>query len=236
MASIRSRTGQTKEETEVREAYDVKSMKAPNPKEVPSLMPTLTPLISSCKILSHRLLAALALGLGLQRNFFEDSHQEILSSTFTNSSLLRLLHYPPVPDAVPKNSTRCGAHTDYGTTTLLFQDATGGLQVRNPDGLWVDADPIPGAILFFAADLLQLWTSKKVLATEHRVIIPKEEVRQKVSRYSITLFLHPDDEVIVKPIDGSSDPPPINARQHVMNMLAKTYDISSAVTPKSEIP
>lgn len=51
---------------------------------------------------------------------------------------MRLLYYPPVPpeDDGPccqRNGdvyTRCGAHADYGTFTLLAQDSEGGLEVR----------------------------------------------------------------------------------------------------------
>lgn len=56
-----------------------------------------------------------------------------------NPSTMRLLYYPPVPpedvgpccqnDAV--HYTRCGAHADYGTFTLLAQDSEGGLEVRS---------------------------------------------------------------------------------------------------------
>ncbi|KAJ3343523.1 hypothetical protein HDU93_008182 [Gonapodya sp. JEL0774] len=67
---------------------------------------------------------------------------------------------------------RIGAHTDYGTLTLLFQgivfslsfldtlhrsshglaDSVGGLQVQTPNGDWVDATPIPGSIVVNAGE------------------------------------------------------------------------------------
>lgn len=63
----------------------------------------------------------------------------MLTAEGRNPSTMRLLYYPPVPpedvgpccqtDAV--HYTRCGAHADYGTFTLLAQDSEGGLEVRN---------------------------------------------------------------------------------------------------------
>ena len=46
-----------------------------------------------------------------------------------NSSTLRLVHYPPVPENYDPTAKRIGAHTDYGTFTFLFQDDQGGLEV-----------------------------------------------------------------------------------------------------------
>lgn len=61
----------------------------------------------------------------------------MLSSDGRNPSTMRLLYYPPVPpeDEDPcvhsgaVTYTRCGAHADYGTFTLLAQDSEGGLEV-----------------------------------------------------------------------------------------------------------
>lgn len=44
---------------------------------------------------------------------------------------LRTLYYPPLTDDdVKPGVVRCGAHSDYGTITLLFQDDIGGLEVN----------------------------------------------------------------------------------------------------------
>ena len=67
---------------------------------------------------------------------------------------MRLLHYPAVPKAVLDKApaVRAGSHTDYGTVTLLFQDLNGGLQVRTPEGAWLDVPPKEGAIVINAGE------------------------------------------------------------------------------------
>ncbi|XP_071520189.1 uncharacterized protein [Panulirus ornatus] len=210
---------------ELREAYDVKWIDGVFPdKEVPSLRPAASDFVRTCLDLTTRLLTALALGFGLDRNFFTSTHQHICNGQ--NLSILRLLHYPPVPADTPENSTRCSSHTDYGTMTLLFQDDKGGLQVRDRGGNWVDAEPIPSTILVNVGDLLQFWTANEFIATAHRVLIPSEELRLRCARRSIAFFVHPDDPVTIKPFDSSDTCQPVNAKEHVLEMFNKTYRLS----------
>ncbi|XP_042883831.1 2-oxoglutarate-Fe(II) type oxidoreductase ppzD-like [Penaeus japonicus] len=207
---------------ELREAYDVKRSDGVFPdEEVPFFRRDAESFINTCKALSLRLLKAVAVGLDLDESFFVDTHQEICSDN--NASCMRLLHYPPVPEAVPAEAIRCGAHTDYGTITLLFQDDIGGLQVRDRNNEWVNADPLPGAILVNVGDILQFWTADKFVATEHRVLIPEEEKRMKTSRRSVVFFVHPDDPVLIKPLGSSSAYPPVTAREHVLRRFKETY-------------
>ncbi|XP_071520194.1 uncharacterized protein [Panulirus ornatus] len=173
------------------------------PDEVtPSFRPAVGAMIESCTSLTTRILTAIAIGLDLDRDFFTSAHKCMIKKGSMTS--LRVQHYPPVPDDVSEDAIRCGAHTDYGTITLLFQDDMGGLQVRDREGNWIDAEPIPGTIVVNVGDLLQFWTAYKLIATTHRVLIPSQGLRRKTSRLSISFFVNPDDQVLVKPPDGSS--------------------------------
>lgn len=50
-----------------------------------------------------------------------------------NHNEMRLNHYPATTIEEIRNGSvrRTGAHTDYGTLTLLFQDRSGGLQIQD---------------------------------------------------------------------------------------------------------
>ncbi|XP_052865702.1 uncharacterized protein LOC128272031 [Anopheles cruzii] len=98
--------------------------------------------------------------------------------------------------------TRCGAHADYGTFTLLAQDSEGGLEVKLPGtDRWKRVGHLPGAILINAGELLSTWTGEKICALEHRVIIPKEETIRTRGRHSLAFFVHPDNCISIAPID-----------------------------------
>lgn len=68
---------------------------------------------------------------------------------------------------------RVGPHTDEGVLTLT--DRQGGLQVRTPDGEWVDAPSVPGALTVNVGDLLARWTGDRWRSAEHRVLPPPVE-------------------------------------------------------------
>jgi isopenicillin N synthase-like dioxygenase len=44
----------------------------------------------------------------------------------------RLIDYTPVT-ASPDSQNGCGAHTDYGTFSIIFQDGTAGLEMEAPE-------------------------------------------------------------------------------------------------------
>lgn len=116
-------------------------------------------------------LSALALGLDL------DNDQYFLRYHDGHGNQLRLLHYPPIE--TEKLSTgaaaRIGAHSDWGTITLLFQDECGGLQVEHPDkpGTFIDATPVKNAMVVNVGDLLMRWSNGKIqLYTAHTPLLP----------------------------------------------------------------
>lgn len=48
-----------------------------------------------------------------------------------------------------------GEHTDYGVLTILKQDNSGGLQVKNRDNQWIDAPPINNSFVINIGKLQQ---------------------------------------------------------------------------------
>lgn len=137
---------------------------------------------AKCKDLHMEVMRAIAVGLGIDETWF-DTYTDVGDNT------LRLLHYPEVRKdvfSVNPGQVRAGAHSDYGSITLLFQDSRGGLQVESPNGTFVDATPIDDTVVVNAGDLLARWSNNNIKSTIHRVVEPPE-VQGDVhpARYSI---------------------------------------------------
>ena len=137
---------------------------------------------------------------------------------------LRFLRYPA--NLVPRGSQLgAGAHTDYGSITLVFQQDVEGLEVCGMDGAWHRAPPVPGCALLNTGDLMQRWTNDRFRSTLHRVL-PIEGPRD---RYSIALFVDPDTAVNVECLESCvarDEParyPPITAGEHIRRKIAATH-------------
>ncbi|KOB71861.1 Flavone synthase I [Operophtera brumata] len=135
-----------------------------------------------------------------------------------NASTMRLLYYPPVPpedegpccpsDAV--HYTRCGAHADYGTFTLLTQDSEGGLELGD---------------------------SYQALSNTHNV--PTGAYARARGRHCVAYFCHPDNDAILPPLPLRVAPAPaplpfapvhitlhhrlLNAAHHLQKRFKETY-------------
>ena len=179
---------------------------------------------------------AIALGMGLDEHFFD---------TFTDGgdNNLRLLHYPAVKKSVFKlnpGQVRAGAHSDYGSITLLFQDSVGGLEVQSPKGTWVRATPIENTIVVNAGDLLSRWSNDRIRSTRHRVIQPppKPEDMQDAddenakfpARYSIAYFCNPNFDRWIEALPGTWEEDEkgkryegIKSGEYLVRRLAATY-------------
>ncbi|XP_065372212.1 1-aminocyclopropane-1-carboxylate oxidase-like [Calliphora vicina] len=97
---------------------------------------------------------------------------------------------------------RCGAHTDYGTFTLLAQDSEGGLEVKIPGSeKWQRVGHLPGAILINCGEILSIWTQSRYPALQHRVVVPEQEHIRTRGRHSIAFFCHPDNLTMISPND-----------------------------------
>lgn len=134
-----------------------------------------------------------------------------LSQCHTGSACrLRLIRYPAVsiPSSIPGGGAsttldiRAGAHSDYGSLTLLFQQPsdTGGLQVQIPSTeAWLDVRPVPDSIVVNIGDALEFWTAGRLRSTLHRVVFPRSE-QEAGDRHSIPFFVQPDSSVLLRPL------------------------------------
>ena len=93
---------------------------------------TIQKLYSNLENLRKFILRLIATGLGMEDiDFYVRGHSHI-GNHCENTTTMRMLYYPPInniSDVLP-DQFRIAEHTDFGTFTMLFQDANGGLQVR----------------------------------------------------------------------------------------------------------
>ncbi|KAM9884288.1 UPF0676 protein C1494.01-like protein 4 [Verticillium dahliae] len=166
-----------------------------------------------CHSLCLRLLYLLGLGLDVSPpDFFSSAH---LPSRGSSGTILRLLYYPATsasnaaPDAV-----RAGAHSDYGSITLLFRlEGQAGLEILTRENAWApvpvrppgtEDDALP-PILVNIGDLLSYWTNGLFRSTVHRVVFsgdaaPVEGESDTGPRYSIAFFCHPVGATALEPV------------------------------------
>ncbi|MFQ3614807.1 MAG: 2-oxoglutarate and iron-dependent oxygenase domain-containing protein [Cyanobacteriota bacterium] len=172
----------------------------------------------SASMATQHILRAFALALQLPVDYFASRHDR-------QHFILRMLHYPPLPEHLQAGQTRAAAHTDYGSITLLFQDSVGGLEVRNQQGEWIPAPWIPGAILVNTGDLMQRWTNHEFCSTPHRVVLPTGPQVQR-SRYSTAFVVYPNFDAEIACVGHHGrDPlyPPILTQDYVLGRLQATY-------------
>ena len=141
-----------------------------------------------------RLLSAVARYLGLAPDWFDPAVKD-------GNSVLRLLHYPPIP--ADAEGVRAGAHEDINLITLLLGAEEAGLELLDRQtGQWLAIKPPPGAMVINVGDMLQRLTNHVLPSTTHRVVNPPPE-RRGVSRYSMPFFLHPAPDFLIETLPAT---------------------------------
>ncbi len=110
-------------------------------------------------------------------------------------NLLRIIHYPPLSGNEELNSIRAAAHEDINLLTVLVAGSQPGLQVLDNNESWLDVTTDKNTIVINSGDMLNMASDNYYPSTTHRVINPDPD--SNVSRYSMPLFLHPRDEVVL---------------------------------------
>jgi len=195
---------------------DERAVYAPNlwPSAVPSLRPAVEAYYRSMANLAATVMEAFAVALGLDEHVFDDLID-------AHGSALRIAHYPAMDEAPLPGQFRAGAHTDYGTLTILWTDGEPGLQVQTAAGNWLDVEPVEGGLIVNLGDLMERWTNDRWRSTMHRVIAGP----QVGSRLSIPFFHNANWDATVECIvaDGESPKyPPTTAGRHLMEKFRST--------------
>lgn len=165
----------------------------PGCEAVPSFIAEGRAIYAELETLAARLLEAVAVSLELDRNYFA-THVE------GGNSILRVLHYPPAPDA-PADAPRAGSHEDINLITLLVGSSADGLEVLDKEGEWIPVRAHARNLTVNVGDMLQNLTGGVLRSTTHRVVLPAGAQRNQ-SRYSLPFFLHPVGPMPLDPIMG----------------------------------
>ena len=172
--------------------------------------------------LASKIMRIFALALDLPENYFDKMINDPISA-------LRMLNYPHSGTAPQPNQLRAGAHSDYGSLTILRADAApGGLEIRSPEGHWVAVPALPGAFIVNIGDLMALWTNDRWVSTLHRVVNPPADHSGSTRRQSFAFFHQPNWDAEISCIPtclAAGEKPkyaPVRSGEYLMNKFQRT--------------
>ncbi len=170
--------------------------------------------------LADRLLRVFAVSLRQPERFFEPF-------TARHTSTAAVLHYPPQHIPAQPGQLRAGAHSDYGTLTILHKPAPArGLQVRMPSGGWLDVTPPAGCLIVNIGDLLAEWTGGRWVSTLHRVVNPLAGLADR-GEISVPYFHQPDYDAVVRPLDQPGSPTGVIAGRHLADKVDRMHAMTA---------
>ncbi len=146
---------------------------------------------------SEGLLSLMAIALELPEDYFRpliDRH----------TSAIRALRYPALVannPAVRGGALRAGAHSDYGTVTILRTDGVVGLEVQTLDGTWVPVAPEPETFVVNLGDSIAQWTNDRWRSTLHRV-----STASNAERHSMAFFHMANWDTVIECLPTCREP------------------------------
>jgi isopenicillin N synthase-like dioxygenase len=198
---------------------------APNvwPGEPPAFRPVWRAYFGAMEGLAATLMRVFALALDLPEQFFDDTIDKHISK-------LRVHRYgEQVTEPLP-GQLRAGAHTDYGSLTILrTDDAPGGLQVHHRRGEWIDVATIADSFVVNIGDLMMRWTNDRWISTLHRVVNPPRDQARGRARISVAFFHQPNYDAVISCLPtcrGADEPakyPPITSGDYMRAKVRQTH-------------
>ncbi len=158
------------------------------PAEIQEFQPVMSKIYRSLDEAGKVMLEALTFSLDLPRDYFTRMMSE-------GNSILRLLHYPPIPEGVDPRCVRAAPHEDINLITILVAATSSGLQLKDRDGKWLSVDSDPNSLIVDAGDMLARLTNDVIPSTTHQVVNPDDGTNGH--RYSMPFFIHPNPDAML---------------------------------------
>ncbi|MBM7118503.1 isopenicillin N synthase family dioxygenase [Archangium primigenium] len=186
------------------------------PEEVPTFRENTLALFNALDDAAAVMLQAIAEYFELPRTTFSDMAQD-------GTSVLRVIHYPPLKEKFVPGAVRAAEHEDINLITLLCEGTASGLEILTRDGEWIPVDTLRGQIVVDSGDMLSRITNGIIPATTHRVVNPPS-LAEDNTRYSMPFFVHPYPECMLEALPGTTSPekpgqPPITADAFLQQRL-----------------
>ena len=171
--------------------------------------------------LAANLMRIFSVALGVPERTFEDK----IDKHITNFSVIR---YPGQENIEPaKNQLRAGAHSDYGSLTIVQTNTdVGGMEVMTKNGEWEGVPWMPNTFVVNLGDLMAEWTNDRWVSTLHRVANPPRD-NASVRKTSLLFFHQPNYDAVIEciPTCANADNPPRYGRttsgEHVTMKIIK---------------
>jgi isopenicillin N synthase-like dioxygenase len=159
---------------------------------------------------SHALITLLLNHLNTHLQLPEGTLQSLHRLNEPSGDQIRMIKSPPQPPSDQR--TALGKHTDFGSLTILFNQL-GGLQILPPPSLtpagkepeWTYVKPLRGHCIINLGDAMTKFTGGLLRSNIHRVVSPPVEQAEE-TRYSVVYFSRPEDEVVLKRLEGGIIP------------------------------
>lgn len=179
------------------------------PSELPVVGEVFSDYFTRVEAFSLHLLDAIGEYLGQPRHWFREVTRD-------GNSVVRVIHYPPLPDDAPAGSVRAAQHEDINLMTVLPVSTEPGLELMTNDGEWMAVQTPPDVLVVDTGDMMKIITGGQLPATTHRVVNPPDAERG-VARLSMPFFMHPHPAHMLAPI--GSDEPGVQTREFLGERL-----------------
>ncbi|KZT27609.1 Clavaminate synthase-like protein [Neolentinus lepideus HHB14362 ss-1] len=160
---------------------------------------SILPFVRKSIDINFKLMSVLESKLGLPRGALTARH----SLQQRGGSEARCIRSQPRSDPLNETSAAIGAHTDFGSLTILH-NRLGGLQVLMPGSeKWLYVKPLPGHAICNVGDTLTVFSAGILRSNLHRVVPPPGD-QSCLERWSVVYFTRPAYNVPLKALTEES--------------------------------